>query len=103
MSRADQDRIFTKAGAQAIRDGADMSRVVNARRGMETAARAQGGTGGRLTTRDVFGRQLATTTEAVTKRGINRQIRLMPEEVYRIAGDNRDEALRLLRVHGYLI
>jgi hypothetical protein len=80
-----------------------MSRVVNARRGMETAARAQGGTGGRLTTRQVFGRDVFTTTEAVTRRGINREIRLMPEQIYIEAGGNRDEALRLLRLHGYLI
>lgn len=102
LSPAEQDRVFTKAGAQAIRDGADMSRVVNARRGMETAARAEGRTGGRLTTRDVFGRQLHTTTEAVTKRGINRPVRLMPESIYDIAGNDRGEALRLLRAHGYI-
>lgn len=41
LSEAEQDRIFTKAGAQAIRDGADVSRVVNARRGMSTAQRVE--------------------------------------------------------------
>lgn len=35
LTREEQDRIFTKAGAQAIRDGADMSQVVNVNRGME--------------------------------------------------------------------
>src|SRR5690625_5568244 len=34
LSEEEQDRRFGKAGAQAIRDGADMSQVVNARRGM---------------------------------------------------------------------
>lgn len=34
LSRAEQDRRFTAAGAQAIRDGANINRVVNARRGM---------------------------------------------------------------------
>jgi hypothetical protein len=34
LSAAEQDRIYTKAGAQAIRDGADISQVVNSRRGM---------------------------------------------------------------------
>jgi hypothetical protein len=81
MSEAEQDKAFTKAGAQAIRDGADMNRVVNARRGMQTAA------DGRL-----------YTTEAAGRRP-----RLMPEQVYREAGGNRDEAIRLLRLHGYLL
>lgn len=37
LSDAEQDKAFTKAGAQAIRDGADVGQVVNARRGMTTA------------------------------------------------------------------
>lgn len=79
LSEADQDRLFTKAGAQAIREGADMGRVVNARRGMYTAG----------------GRQF--TTEAAGRRP-----RLMPEQIFREANGNREEALRLLRLHGYL-
>lgn len=84
LSRAEQDKAFTRAGAEAIRDGADMARVVNARRGMYEA-------GGKL-----------FTTEAATRAGVNRRIRLMPEQIYREAGDDRDEAIRLLRAHGYL-
>jgi len=84
MDEAEQDRVFGRAGAQAIRDGADMARVVNARRGMYTA-------GG-----------LRLTREATTRRGIGRPIRLMPEEIYRQANGNREEALRLLRLHGYI-
>src|SRR5690606_25685747 len=34
LSEAEQRRVFTVAGAEAIRDGADIGRVVNARRGM---------------------------------------------------------------------
>lgn len=33
MSASEQDRVFTKAGAEAIRQGADPMKVVNARRG----------------------------------------------------------------------
>src|SRR5690606_30758410 len=76
MDEAEQDRVFGKAGAQAIRDGADIARVVNARRGMYTA-------GG-----------LRLTREATTRRGIGRPVRLMPEEIYRQANGNRGEALR---------
>jgi hypothetical protein len=84
MSRPEQDKTFTKAGAEAIRDGSDIGRVVNARRGMYEAG----------------GKQL--TTEATTRAGVNRRIRLMPEQIYREAGGDREEALRLLRAHGYL-
>jgi hypothetical protein len=79
MSAAEQDQAFGKAGAQAIRDGANMAKVVNARRGMQTAD-------GRL-----------YTTEAAGKRP-----RLMPEQIFRDARD-RDEAIRLLRRFGYIV
>lgn len=83
-----QDAVFTRAGAQAIRDGADINQVVNARRGMAPA-------GG------------LTTSEGTTRRGAAGQLlgpgarRLTPEGVYRIAS-TRDEAVDLLRRHGYL-
>lgn len=80
LDAAEQDQAFTKAGAQAIRDGADPAKVVNARRGMQTAA------DGRL-----------YTTEAAGKRP-----RLMPEQIYRDAA-SRDDATRLLRLHGFIL
>lgn len=80
MARPEQDQVFGKDGAQAIRDGADPARVVNARRGMVTAD-------GRL-----------YTTEAAGRRP-----RLMPEQIYREASGDRTEAVRLLKLHGYLI
>lgn len=97
LSTAQQDRVFTKAGAQAIRDGADISQVVNARRGMQSAA-------------DIFGRPTDITREGITRRGIagrrlgdsSQGIRLMPESIYRDATD-RDDAIRLLRRFGYII
>lgn len=81
LTEAEQDRLLGKAGAQAVREGADLARVVNARRGIQTAA------DGRL-----------YTTEAAGRRP-----RLMPEQIYREAGADRAEAVRLLRLHGYLI
>lgn len=111
LNTEQQNKIFTKAGAQAIRDGADINQVVNARRGMTTA---WGG----------FSRKRLVTTEGTTKRGwaseyLREQYgarmqksggryrrssvnRLMPEEIYRIAGDDRDLALSLLHKNGYL-
>lgn len=110
LPRAEQDRVFTAAGAQAIRDGADISSVVNARRGMYTA--------------DAYGHRLASTYDGTTKRGaffraerqraIDRGLippsgrgfrlmtpRLLPEEIYKQAG-SRDELIAMLRRFGYL-
>jgi hypothetical protein len=133
MTEAEQDRVFTKAGAQAIRDGADMNQIVNARRGAHgltpagarlTADEQQllrgGRQRGRLERVDVFGRQVFVTNEGRTVRGVAgkrlsargtvrtgryrsaRAVRLMPESIYEIAGGDRDEAIRLLKVHGYI-
>lgn len=92
LSEAEQDRVFGVAGAQAIRDGADISRVVNARRGMRRA--------------QVFGRDALVTTEATTRRGRRagqaRGPRLMPESILEIAGNDPEERVRLLRLHGFL-
>ncbi|MFG3586614.1 hypothetical protein [Streptomyces sp. NPDC047990] len=111
LSRAEQDRVFGDAGARAIREGADMGQIVNARRGMYTA--------------DAYGRRVAATREGTTRRGAfyrqerRRDItrgrvpanigrayrlttpRLMPEEIFRLA-ESREEALTMLRRFGYL-
>jgi hypothetical protein len=119
LSAAEQDRIFTAAGARAIREGADMNQIVNARRGMYTA--------------DAYGRRVAATREGTTRRGLFyrqeralaerrtgqrfardrigarqglpafqlRTPRLLPEEIYRLAED-REDAIRMLRRFGYL-
>lgn len=124
LSTAEQDAAFGKAGAQALRDGADFSQVVNARSGMSTAS--------------VGGRQVKVTSSGTTKRGyfayvqravdqqrgqgtpytarnvgrrgavanyVERRVkrrRLMPEQIYAIAGNDRTEALRLLALNGYI-
>jgi hypothetical protein len=86
LSSQQQDRSFGKANAQAIRDGADMSRVVNAtgrRSGMTTTT----GDGVKLTyegTRATAGK-----------------LRLTPEAIYRFATDRQD-AIGLLKAQGYL-
>lgn len=110
LSAAEQDRIFTAAGARAIRDGADITTVVNARRGMYTT--------------EAYGRTVRATRESTTRRGTfyrqeraraaaagqvplsGRGFRLMaprllPEEIYRLA-ESRTEAIAMLRRFGYL-
>lgn len=74
-----QEELLGHAGAQAVREGADIAKVVNARRGMYTAD-------GKLFTHEAAGRRP----------------RIMPEQIYRDAGDRAD-AIRLLRLHGYLL
>ncbi|MGA4989879.1 hypothetical protein [Nonomuraea bangladeshensis] len=90
MSEADQDRRFGKAGAEAIRLGADLGQVVNARRGMQTA-------GGRLVT------TTGTSRRGVAGRRLRGRARLMPEQLIKDAGGDRDAAIQALREHGYLI
>lgn len=96
-----QIRGLSKADEQAIRDGADISRVVNATRGtsvpgITAAYRAE-----------TFGRKVKATTDATTKRSQwrkdnpTRLVRLRPESIYEHAKDRAD-AIRLLRLYGYI-
>ena len=96
-------RDLTKAQRQAIADGADMNQVINSHRvyvsreGIYTPARSRDG---------------MTTTEGATRRGLagqrlgaeskKRAQRLTPEGVYRLAS-TPEEAIALLRQHGYLL
>jgi hypothetical protein len=81
MTPAQQDKAFTKAGAQAIRAGADVSQVVNARRGAlgllppgaritdaEAATLRNGLKRGRLQATRINGRDVFTTTSGATVR-----------------------------------
>ncbi|WP_009473864.1 hypothetical protein [Rhodococcus sp. JVH1] len=127
LSKKQQDKIFTNAGAEAIRAGADISQVVNVRRGMSTAQTNLSGwiPKGQLEPRTVYGQQVFTTDEGVTRRGIAykamskvgyvqrqndirngkyfqaRAPRLMPETIFTLAED-RIDALRLLKLYGYV-
>jgi len=79
---------LSKADTRAIiEDRADVGQVVNARRGMAVNGR--------------------TTTEGTTRRGfagkrLGGTVRLRPETIYEQAA-TREEAIELLRRHGYLI
>ncbi|UVF60967.1 portal protein [Arthrobacter phage Sakai] len=85
LSPEDQDRMYTKAGAQAIRDGGDIFQVVNARRGMKP--------GGMV------------TTEGTSKRGNFGRTsgpRLTPEAIY-AKGMSREQTLAELQRYGYIL
>lgn len=85
LSEAEQDKLYTKAGAQAIRDGADLFQVVNSRRGMKPGG--------------------LVTTEGTSRRGnfgrANRP-RLTPEAIYQ-KNLSRAETLKELERYGYIL
>lgn len=96
--KAGQIKGLSKADARALEDGADISQVINARRGMTTAS--------------VFGRDVKATTEGATRRGVAGQrlgargVRLMPEQIYADSarfGLTRAETITVLRQHGYIL
>jgi GNAT superfamily N-acetyltransferase len=90
LTPAEQDRLLGKANAQAWRDGADLNQLVNAKRGMATTV-----DGVKVTTEGTTGRGFAG-------RRLRGEQRLVPESIYKMAAD-REDALRLLHQHGYLV
>lgn len=125
LTRAEQDRIYTKAGAEAIRLGADPISVVNARRGMYRTSqpgslvaravprtitgpdgvqfRAYATTEG-TTIRGQFGRNANTgyTLSATDRYRRTTSVRLMPETIIDQAGDDPARAVELLKQFGYM-
>lgn len=95
MTPAQQTKAFGEAGAKAIRNGADIAQVVNARRGMYTA-------GGRSLTREATTRRGIAGRRLGARRGAPAPIRLTPEQIYAEAANDRDQAISLLRRFGYI-
>lgn len=129
LSDAEQDRVFTKSGAEAIRLGADPTSVVNARRGMYRTQQP-GALVARATRRTIIGPDGApfdafTTSEGTSVRGwfgagrgysrpgaeyVRRSgdryrrtttVRLMPETILERASSPA-EAVDLLKQFGYM-
>jgi hypothetical protein len=96
LTPAQQDARFGKADAQAIREGADINQVVNARRGLYQTK--------------VFGRDVEATTEGMSRRGLAGQrlagstkgLRLTVRQIYIDAAGDRDLTISLLKRYGYL-
>ncbi|MFD4700829.1 VG15 protein [Streptomyces niveus] len=107
MSPEEQRKRLGVAGVKALEAGADLGQIINSRRGMATAATGRG--------------PMRVTTEGTTKRGIGgkaldagfqkipgaryeraREARLMPETIFKLAGDNREHQIAMLRKHGYI-
>lgn len=131
LSTAAQDRVFTKDGAEAIRQGADIAKVVNARRGAYGLAgpslSERGGLKPRLTAvtigkkadgspLKVFatneGRFRGDFRKSENLRGAladqqgrytrTTTLRLMPEQIRLMAANDHDRFRELLKRYGYL-
>lgn len=88
LSTEDQDRTFTKSGAEAIRLGANAAQVVNAQAGV-----------GVVTSRSLAGQRLGL------KRG-QTGARLLPDDIFQLAeleGWDRAEVLRQLKRFAYIV
>ncbi|MFI6477371.1 hypothetical protein ACIBH1_05525 [Nonomuraea sp. NPDC050663] len=106
MSEDEQARAFTVGGAEAIRLGADLGQVVNARRGVRTVMGGRKATTEGTTVRGIAGKKMRDFNAGVLpgeRYRRSKKIRPMPEQILRDAGDNREEAIRLLRQYGYLL
>ncbi|MGY2747217.1 hypothetical protein ACVWZ8_004334 [Arthrobacter sp. UYCu723] len=123
LSQEEQARRFTKAGAHVIREGADISRVVNARRGalgIKYGPRIIPEPGKRSMLPRNIGTQdkpiwVYETVELTGKRArktysygsldkrLPQGTRLMPETIVKIARGDRARLNDLLRHYGYII
>lgn len=99
LTTQEQDEVFGKGGAEAIRRGANPSQVVNAESGVYVAR--------------AFGQEVLATTTGTTSRGLAGQRlagsdlpRLLPDEIFLQAerlGWDRDEVLAQLKRFGYVL
>ena len=88
LTEAEQNKAWGAANAQAIRDGADISRVTNASRGQNPS---------RIFTTEGMGRR------GFARQNLNpRQRRLTPEGIYKMY-PKRADALKALEQHGYIL
>lgn len=106
---------LTKAQRQAIDAGADINQVVNASKGLQTISFAgrrvqvtlEGTTSRALAYKALSARGTTTrnylSANGSTRRKVAAAPRLSPEAIYRVSGNDRDTALRLLRINGYVL
>lgn len=105
LSAEDQTKVFGRAEARAINDGADIFQVVNSRRGLKYAGTSADGS---RRGQKVVG---SFTTEGTTKRGnfrsasgeLTKGKRLTPEAIYELNGSDRAAAMADLRKYGYVL
>lgn len=99
---------LSKADQRALADGADLNQLVNAKNG--SLRRVNFGPGRTVTTttagttsRGIAGQSLGDLTKNPGSRyRVSSQMRLAPDSIYRLANGDRETAMRLLRLHGYI-
>ena len=99
LSAADQDKVFTKSGAAAIRAGADINQVVNSRLGMSAAGQSfttMGTTSRSKTMRYYYGRPKGSV------KGLSRVQRLSVPEIISSTQGDQQHRVELLYKHGYI-
>lgn len=117
LTREEQDLTFTPDTAEAIRMGGDMNQLVNARQGMYEIA------GHKVTHAGTTRRgwysyqqhaiadaedQVASEIRVPTASGQRRlrritRPRLLPEEIFKVAGTDRAKAITMLTENGYIV
>ncbi|AKV58871.1 hypothetical protein AK829_06490 [Corynebacterium riegelii] len=95
LSAADQDKVFTKSGAAAIRAGADINQVVNSRLGM-SAAGSSFTTSRSKTMRYYYGRPTGSL------KGLPRVQRLSVPEIIKLTEGDQQRRVELLYRYGYI-
>lgn len=111
-------RDLTRVQRQALEDGADISQLINARRGMTTTTTIKGtrfdftleGTTRRGVYGGVVAKDAGYTATDKGQRGFvkhymerrTKRSRITPETIYRVAED-RTDAIRLLKRYGYIL
>ena len=99
LSAADQDKVFTKSGAAAIRAGADINQVVNSRLGMSAAGSSFtkiGTTSRSNTMRYYYGRPTGSA------KGLRRVERLSVPEIIKLTEGDQQRRVELLYRYGYI-
>jgi hypothetical protein len=108
MTPEQQHKAFGAGGADAIRNGADIGQVVNARRGMATATNGKKVTTEGTTKRGIGAKALARNGASIQKvpgqklPRVN-EARLMPETILKNAHGDRGLQIKLLKKHGYIV
>ena len=101
---ADDVKDLTAAQRKAISDGADMNQVINSHRAGARSKDKMTTTEG-VTRRGTAGKRLIAQGGTGPKNGryyMSKRARLTPEGIYKVSA-SREETLRLLQQHGYII
>lgn len=100
---------LSKADRRALSDGADLNQLVNAKNG--SLRRVNFGPGRTVTTtnagvtsRGIAGKRLGDLRKVDGSRyRVSSRMRLTPDSIYRAAEGDRETAMRLLKLHGYVV